>query len=89
MPPTESVAVDGETVMLVNFAVGVGVDAVTVTDAVPLTAPLAALIVAEPAAKAVNFPVLSMAPTVVLLLDQVTVADIGFPFWSLVAAVNC
>ncbi len=62
--------------------------AVTVADAVPLTDPLLAVMVVCPAASAVNFPALSMVPTVTLLLDQVTTVDIGLPFWSLVAAVN-
>ena len=95
LPPTNSEDVDGETVIVVSTGVGDGVGGgggsvndITVTAAVPLTVPLAASTAATPAACAVNFPVLSIVPTVVLLLDQVTVAEIGFPFWSLVAAVN-
>ncbi|VVB93571.1 Uncharacterised protein [uncultured archaeon] len=88
VPPTTTDAVAGETVILVNTGVGGGVTAVTVAVAVPLTDPLAAVIVAVPAAFAVNLPVESIVPTVVLLLVHVTVAVIGLPFWSSVAAVK-
>lgn len=76
VPPTVSEAVEGVTVIVVSTAGGF----VTVTDAVPLTVPLVALTVAEPAANAVNTPALLIVPTAVLLLDHVMVTDIGLPF---------
>ncbi len=86
VPPTTTLAVDGAIVTVVNT--GTGARIVTVAAAVPLTVPLAALIVVVPADNAVNFPLASIVPTAVLLLVQVMVAAIALPFWSFGAAVN-
>ncbi len=56
--------------------------------AVPLIAPLVAVITEVPGFIAVNTPVESIVPTVVLLPVHVTVAVIGWPYWSLDEAVN-
>src|SRR3989337_597021 len=60
----------------------------TVTIAVPLTDPLVAFTMAVPGLDAVNFPEASTVPTVLLLLDQVTVAVNVFPYWSFGVAVK-
>ena len=60
-----------------------------VTAAVPLTEPLVARIVAEPTPDdgAVYRPVEElMEPTLPLSTDQVTVADMGLPNWSMADA---
>ncbi len=89
MPLTSSVAVAGETFIVVNTDVpGAELTGFTVTDAVPLIVPFVAVIVVVPAASAINEPVLSIVPIVVLLLLHVTIASIGLLFWSKVVAVN-
>src|SRR3990172_2448212 len=62
--------------------------AFTVTIAVPVTDPLVAFSMAVPGLDAVNFPEASTVPTVLLLLDQVTVAVNVFPYWSFGVAVK-
>jgi len=62
---------------------------ITKTIAVPVTDPLVAFIIVVPATSAVKSPVLEFTvPTVSLLLDQVTVADIESPYWSFGEAAN-
>jgi hypothetical protein len=65
---------------------------VTVTPAVPLTEPLVALTVSLPVleVEAVYSPLLLlMLPTVELVFDQVMLALMALPNWSLAAALNC
>ena len=89
-PSTLSVAL----VPLVGFelaAAGVaivgGVPATTLTIVLPLTLPLVAVIVPpdDGVGGATNSPVSSIVPTVV---DQVTLAGMSFPNWSLAEAVK-
>jgi len=67
--PAVSVAVAGETVMLVKVAL------VTVRAPVPDTEPETAVIVEVPAATPVARPLLETVAAAVLLLDQVTVEE--------------
>jgi hypothetical protein len=62
---------------------------VTVTAAVPLFPPAAAVMVADPEPIAFARPVESMVTTALLELDQLTFAVIGAPEGSVTAAVNC
>ena len=82
--PTITLAEDGLRVIVVRT----GVADTTVAVVEPLTAPLVAVTVAEPTARALNKPLPLTVPTVVLLDVQVRVAAIGFPNWSKGEAVN-
>ncbi len=86
VPPVTTEAEDGETVMEVSTG-----GLVTVTLAVPLTLPLAAVTVKGPPAvePAVNSPLELIVPPP--LTDQVKVGCgfSGLPVWSLAVAVNC
>ena len=76
--------------VIANTNNGVEVGAtVTITVVVPFTLSLVAVIVLVPGAIAVNTPVLLLiVPTLVLLLDHVTVDEIALPSWSSVDAVK-
>ena len=79
-------ALDGETVIVVRTG-----GAVTVTLAVPLTLPLAAVTVKGPPAvePAVNKPAASIVPPPVTDHVNVGCGLIGLPNWSRPVAVNC
>src|SRR6266568_4090228 len=63
---------------------------VTVSDAVPLCPPLVAVMVVEPAARAVTSPLVPTVATVVLPLDHATLLPVsGFPPESFGVAVSC
>src|SRR6266700_396491 len=63
---------------------------VTVSDAVPLCPPLVAVMVVEPAARAVTSPLVPTVATVVLQLDHATLLPVsGFPPESFGVAVSC
>jgi hypothetical protein len=82
--PTWRDAVAGDTVI---DATGAGV---TVKTAVPLTVPLAAVIVEEPLANAFARPDVAMVAILLLLDDQVTARPVRmFPAASRVTAENC
>jgi hypothetical protein len=85
--PIATLAVAGDTV---TDATGTGAGAMTVSAAVPLTPPLVAVIVDEPATRPVTSPEAETPATVVLLDAQVIARPVRtLPFASRVTAANC
>jgi hypothetical protein len=86
VPPVVTDALKGDTAMVVRTG-----GAVTVTAAVPVTAPLVAVIVNGPPAlePAVNRPVWLIVPPPPTAQVNEGCAFIGWPFWSSPVALNC
>ncbi|KAF5031614.1 hypothetical protein DSECCO2_625910 [anaerobic digester metagenome] len=87
MHPISSVTAAGETMIT---SIGAGPAGTTVTFALPVISPAAAVTPVVPAPVAVKRPVASIVPTLSLSTDQVTgISSIGSPYWSRQSAVNC